>query len=79
MKGANEKKALELFAKGSELMNVLLEVPEELKGLSDELEKVIEDEAASGTESEDELNEIRDGVKKMRRLGELLGQIFLKP
>ena len=78
MKKANEKKVVELFEKSSECVNALVAIPDELKRLSDELEKVIEAEAASGTESEAELNRLREGVSNMRKIVELLGMLGIK-
>ena len=76
MKKANVEKMIEVFERGSELVEVIQAVPEELKELSDELEKIIDDEAASGTESEDELNEFRYLLKKMRNLEEGYLEVF---
>ena len=78
MKKANEKKVVELFEKSSECVNALVAIPDELKRLSDELEKVIEAEAANGTESEAELNRLREGVSNMRKIVELLGMLGIK-
>ena len=76
MKKANVEKMIEVFERGSELVEVIQAVPEELKNLSDELEKIIDDEAASGTEIEDELNELRYLLKKMRNLEEGYVEVF---
>ena len=77
MKKANEKKVVELFEKSSECVNALVAIPDELKRLSDELEKVIKDEAASGTESVENLNELWLAVSKTRQLAELYEQFIV--
>lgn len=77
MKEVNEKQLEEFFEKSREVLNEMRAIPKKLKALSDELEKVIKDEATSGTESEENLNELSLAVSKTRQLAELYEQFIV--